>query len=101
MDHVALEYYADIFEQRGYGRYLTLPQFLNSPEQWMETFDCGGRPLLPAQRDLQERIDATSELDYLLDKTGEMVARLEREVERLPQRNGAPIEPFKHHRNTR
>ena len=95
IDTQQLEYYADVFERGGYGRYLTLPQFLNDPEGWMDRFDTGQRPLLPTQREVQRHMDA---LD-LIDDTGIAVDRLERELEGLPMRNGRVMEPLKHHRN--
>lgn len=94
MSTAEVEYYADLFEERAYGSCLTFAQFIANPEKWIDKFDGGERPLLPAQLDVQRHIDALQ----MLDETECAVSRLERELEHLPRRNGKPIERLKQHR---
>ena len=94
-----LEHWSDVFVQRGYSRYLTLVQFLASPEVWVERFNGaeGCRPLLPAQQLAASRADRDAHRNELVSA----VEVLEREVSNLVCRNGQFVEPMKHHAHRR
>lgn len=68
---------------------VTLDQYLADPARY-EHLALEPEPLLPQQRAVQARIDAE-----------EAAARLENELDSLPRRNGAVIEPLHHNRYPR
>lgn len=81
-----LKHYADRYvamHLRGHG--ITLEQYLADPARY-EDLALEPFPLLPAQREIQERLDAEA-------------ARVEAEVAHLPRRNGAVVEVLHHHRH--
>lgn len=83
-----LEHYADRYVAlylKGHG--VTLEQYLADPSRYDRLAD-EPLPLLPAQQRVQARLDAEA-------------YRLAAEVDHLPQRNGAVIEPLHHHRHSR
>lgn len=83
-----LEHYADRYvalHLRGHG--ITLDQYLAAPARY-EHLALEPLPLLPVQREIQERLDIEA-------------AKVEAEVAHLPQRNGAVVEPLHHHRHPR
>tara|TARA_R110001592_G_scaffold363400_1_gene688169 strand:- start:34092 stop:34421 length:330 start_codon:yes stop_codon:yes gene_type:complete len=66
---------------------VSFEQYLAAPERYEIKYENEYRPLLPAQRAVQARLDAISfEVD-----------RVAAEVDELPHRNGVAIEPLRHH----
>lgn len=96
-----LEYWSDVFVQRGLSRYMTLPQFLRDPEGICRQFDQadgeqGFRPLLLRQREvIQAFRNATPSLCDAIDDLERRVA------ECLVRRGGHYFEPMKHHAHPR
>lgn len=91
-----IDYWADIYHDEEYRRYMTFAQFIASPEKWQQRFE-SERPLLPQQRAVQRHIDDLEKID----ETIVALEKMERDLEHLPRRNGAAIEPLKHHRLSR
>lgn len=89
-----IDYWGDVFVQRGYARYTTFAKFMTAPEKWAQRLE-DDRPLLPEQVDVQQRVDALDSLDETIG----ILEKMERELDHLPRRNGAVVEPLKHHRN--
>ncbi|SFT74252.1 hypothetical protein [Halomonas saccharevitans] len=119
-----LDYYADRFVQLRLARHgITLPQYLANIER-CERRALEAEPPLPAQQAVILRLWAEQDTGLAMDTTPsvrvephrsddhqdwrELVARwraeadaAERPVAHLPRRNGAAIEPLRHHRHPR
>lgn len=82
-----ISHYGERFIRLGLSAHgVTFEQYLAAPERYEIKYEEKCRPLLPAQRAVQARLDAISfEVD-----------RAESELDALPQRNGAAIEPLHH-----
>lgn len=92
-----LEYWSDIFVQRGFANYMTLPQFLEDPQGICERLDGthGFRPLLLQQRYVAESLRRqTRDLCSVIED-------LERTVDGLVRKGGHYFEPMKHHAHPR
>lgn len=90
-----LNYYADRYvamHLKGHG--ISLEQYLHDPARY-EHLALAPFPLLPAQQAVRDRLDAEAA------EVGAVTARMEAEVAHLPRRNGAAVEPLRHHRYPR
>lgn len=120
-----LEYYADRFVQQRFSRLgITLAQYLANVEACEKLLTqpraLAPEPLLPAQQKVALKLwqrwdtglaDESAEDDDmaiqaeawswrdLVDRWREEVAEAERALERMSQRNGAFVEPMRHHRH--
>lgn len=84
-----LEYYADRFiTLRLVAHGLCLEQYLAAPAELEALYADRFLPLLPAQKLVQQQLDAIEAEAY----------GIEAQVTHLPCRNGAVIEPMHHHR---
>lgn len=118
LEHFANRYVA--LYLKGHG--ITLPQYLAAPERY-EHLVFAPLPLLPAQHNVVLRLwhawdtglteqaeEASDDIEAqaagwdwrdLLDQWRDEVAQSERELGELSQRNGAYVEPMRHHRHNR
>ncbi|MCL7931725.1 hypothetical protein [Halomonas llamarensis] len=114
-----LEHYADRFIALRLARHgVNLAQYLANVERF-ERLALEPEPLLPAQHAAALRLwqqqdtglaeqpatplESTPDWDWrdLLDQWRDEVAQSERELDQLSQRNGAYVEPMRHHRHNR
>lgn len=122
-----LEHYANRFERLRMSRLgITLPQYLANVERCeqllMQPRALAPEPLLPAQQaavlriwqrwdtGLEQAEEASDDIEAqaaawdwrdLLNQWRDEVAQSEREMCELSQRNGAYVEPMRHHRHNR
>ena len=114
MHHAEIEHYAALYHEQCLDRYLTFEQFMADPAGWLAAFENydedldSERPLLARQREVAERLEYEAErltenreaLECHLGEDGLVGActTLEKEIEKLPRRNGHPVEKLRHHR---
>lgn len=105
METECLEYWSDVFVERGFARYMTLPQFLRDPQGICRQFDeadkeKGFRPLLLRQHAaIQRQQRAISE--QLSEPLFAAIEELEKTVDGFIRRGGRYFEPIKHHAHPR
>lgn len=89
MSSEQLDYWSDVFVDRGLSRFMTLPQFLRDPNGILRRFE--ERPESFIERDP----DARNPVANWVKGTEEHPVELE--CKNLPRRNGRYCEPLHHH----